>query len=196
MKLIVGLGNPGSLYKYNRHNIGFLLIDRLAKSFAVKTRLDRQTKSSWVKVRINNEDIILVRPFCYMNLSGVPVALLVSKYNIDFQRDLLVVFDDLDLDWGMIRIRPRGSSGGHKGVKSIIKALGSSDFARLRIGISKPGHPKTSYAKLQKKKVIDHVLSNLRGKEKKQLSEYLECACDCCEAWVSSGIDQAMNQFN
>ena len=196
MKLIVGLGNPGQLYKYNRHNIGFLLIDRLADSFGVKTRLDTGVKSSLVKVRIKKEDVILARPLCYMNLSGEPVALLVKKYHIEFKRDLLVLFDDLDLDWGRIRIKPRGSSGGHKGVESIIKALGSSEFASLRIGISKPRYPATQYTKLQKKKVIAHVLSNLGGKQRKELNEYLGRACDCCEAWVISGIDQAMNQFN
>jgi len=187
MRLIVGLGNPGGAYKYNRHNVGFLLIDRLTKDWQIKIKRDLTTRSYWGRGKIEDREVILARPYCFMNLSGQAVKLLLNKSGLNPQEDMLVVFDDLDLELGNLRIRPKGSAGGHKGASSIIKTLGSSDFARLRIGIGRPS---------PKKEVVDYVLGNWTQKERNQLIENLERAADCCKAWVTSGISKAMNKFN
>jgi PTH1 family peptidyl-tRNA hydrolase len=136
---------------------------------------------------IEDREVILARPYCFMNLSGQAVNLLLSKCGLDPEEEMLVAFDDLDLEWGDLRIRPKGSAGGHKGVNSIIKTLGSSDFARLRIGIGRP---------FPKKEIVDYVLGNWTRKESKQLIANLERAADCCKTWVTWGISKAMNKFN
>ena len=186
MKLIVGLGNPGKIYKYSRHNIGFLLIDILTKKWGIKLKRDLLTKSCFGKGKIEDKKVILACPLTFMNLSGHSVNLLLNKHDLG-PENMLVAFDDLDLEWGRIRIRPKGSSGGHKGVESIIRALGSCNFVRLRIGIGRPR---------QKKEVINHVLNSFSRREKDQLSEYLERAADCCKTWVILGTNKAMNKFN
>ncbi|MGD9014444.1 MAG: aminoacyl-tRNA hydrolase [Candidatus Omnitrophota bacterium] len=187
MRLIVGLGNPGEAYKHNRHNVGFLLIDRLSKDWRIKIKRDLTTWSYWGRGRVENKQVILARPNCFMNLSGHVVKLLLRKSGLNPQEDMLVVFDDLDLELGNLRIRPKGSAGGHKGAGSIIKTLGNSDFARLRIGIGRPS---------PKKEIVDYVLGNWTQKERKQLIGDLERAADCCKIWVTSGITKAMNKFN
>lgn len=184
--MIVGLGNPGRIYKYSRHNAGFLIIDRLAKSWKIKMRPDAATRSCLGKGRIEDAEVILAKTLCFMNLSGKSVNLILRKSNSNL-KDMLVVFDDLDLDWGEIRIRPRGGSGGHRGVKSMIDALGSSDFARLRFGIGRPG---------KKSAVVDYVLNKWTTEEKKELEVRLQRAVDCCRTWIISGINEAMNKFN
>ena len=194
MRLIIGLGNPGRTYKYSRHNIGFLLIDRLRKSWRVKLKRDAKARSYLGKGSIEGKEVILARPLCFMNLSGQVVNLLLKKYDLNPEY-MLVVFDDLDLEWGKIRIRPGGSSGGHKGVESIIKTLHSSNFARLRIGIGRPRLAKTLCESGQRKKVIDYVLSSWTRKEKDQLSENLERAVDCCKSWVIWGINKTMSEL-
>ncbi len=203
-KIIVGLGNPGQVYRYNRHNIGFLLIDRLSEESGIKVKLNLSLKASIGKGRVEESHLILAKPLCFMNLSGGSVSLLLKKYNLN-PENMLVVFDDLDLELGRIRIKPRGSSGGHKGAESIIKALGSSDFARLRIGIGRPTrrlYPKNKEnnrrgdSLKQKQKIVDYVLSRWTLKEKKQLDGYLQRAADCCKMWVVWGMTKAMNEFN
>jgi len=186
MKLIIGLGNPGRAYKYSRHNIGFLLIDKITKRWGIKIKRDLTTRSYLGKGKIENKEVILARPLYFMNLSGQGVNLLLKKYDLSTE-DMLVAVDDLDLEWGEIRIRPKGSSGGHKGIESIIKTLDSSDFARLRIGIGRPR---------RKQEVIDYVLSSWTRKEKNELGAYLERAADCCKTWVIWGINKAMSRFN
>lgn len=195
MKLIVGLGNPGRVYKYTRHNIGALLIDRLTREWGIKLKKDISTKSSLGKGIIEDRDVILASLLSFMNVAGHSVKLLLKKYDLSL-KDILVVFDDLDLEWGKTRIRPGGSSGGHKGIKSIISALDNSDFARLRIGIGRPHLRKGLSQPARDKQVMDYVLSNWTRKEKIQLSGYLEQAADCCKAWVIWGINKAMNKFN
>lgn len=195
MKLIVGLGNPGRVYKYTRHNIGFLLIDRLHREWGIKVKKDIAVKSCLGKGSIDEEEVILASPLCFMNLAGHSVKLLLKKYNLQL-KDILVVFDDLDLVWGKIRIRPSGSSGGHKGVESIIKALGSSDFARLRIGINRPVLGKKLTRNTRDREIMDYVLSNWTRRERAQLDINLEQAADCCKTWAVSGINKAMNKFN
>ena len=196
MKLIVGLGNPGRIYKYSRHNIGYLLIDRLSKMWSIKIKRDLATKSCWGEGRVEDKEVILARPLCFMNLVGHPISLLLKKYGLKPQEDMLVVLDDLDLEWGKIRIRSKGSSGGHNGIKSIINVLGSSDFARLRIGIGRPRTSKGLCKIRYDKSVVDYVLSSWTHREKDQLSECLERGVDCCETWVIWGINKAMNKFN
>ncbi|MFH1678799.1 MAG: aminoacyl-tRNA hydrolase [Candidatus Omnitrophota bacterium] len=186
MKLIVGLGNPGRTYKYSRHNIGFLVIERLAENLNIKMKLCAAMKIYLGRGRARGEEVILVKPLTFMNLSGQSVNLLFKKYDFGLE-DVLVVFDDVDLGWGKIRIRPKGSAGGHKGVKSIIDTLGSSNFARLRFGIGRPEF---------KAEVSDYVLSRWSKEEKKELAGCLNRAADCCENWVISGIDKSMDKFN
>ncbi|MFH1338976.1 MAG: aminoacyl-tRNA hydrolase [Candidatus Omnitrophota bacterium] len=186
MKLIVGLGNPGMAYKYSRHNVGFLIIDKIAKDWSIKIRTDTSIKSSLGKGAIEDGEVILAKPLCFMNRSGQPVKSILKKTGLNL-KDMLLVFDDLDLEWGKIRVRPYGGSGGHKGVKSIIDALGGSDFSRLRFGIGRPG---------KKSEVVDYVLNRWSNKEKKELEEYLQRAAECCRTWVVSGISEAMNKFN
>ena len=186
MKLIVGLGNPGQKYTYNRHNVGALLIGKLAAECKIKIRLDSTIGSYLGKGKYRNRKIIIARPRCFMNLSGKRVVVLAKRYELNPEQ-ILVVVDDLNLEWGKIRIKPKGSSGGHKGVESIIEALGDSNFARLRLGI---GRPK------QKKEVSDFVLSDWTKEEKRALDDNLQWAAECCKAWVVWDIEKVMNKFN
>lgn len=185
MKLIVGLGNPGKNYADSRHNIGFLVIKNLGKTY--KILLTRNTAFCLAgKGKIQNKPVIIALPLTYMNLSGLGISALIKKYKIEL-KDLLVICDDLDLEFGRMKIRPKGSSGGHKGLASIIGSLESQDFCRLRLGI---GRPKKSIA------VSEFVLSYFNKKEKKEMGLILEKAGDCCAFWVKAGIAETMNLFN
>ncbi len=186
MKLIVGLGNPGILYSNSRHNIGFSALKLLAHSTKTVLKKDKQAPALSAKARIGGEYIMLALPLTFMNLSGAAVNALVKKYKIDLN-DLLVVCDDLDLEFGRLKIRPCGSSAGQRGIESIINSLGSKDFARLRMGI---GRPRKS------QEASDYVLSRFNRKEGAQLKNILNAACDCCRMWISQGIDKSMNIFN
>ena len=197
MRLIVGLGNPGRTYRYTRHNVGFLLIDFLAKRWGVKIKRDLCIQASFGKGVVQDTEVILACPLCFMNRAGYSVNLMLRKYNLNPQEDMLVAFDDLDLEFGKIRIKPKGTSGGHRGVESIIKVLGCSDFARLRMGIGRPPPlAKTVSPSKRDKEVIGYVLSNWAPEETELLSEYLERAADCCSAWVICGMKKAMDKFN
>ncbi len=186
MKLIVGLGNPGSNYTESRHNAGFSVIKALSRNYKIPLKKDN-TFSLSGKGRIKNESIMLALPLTFMNLSGVAVSALIKKYKID-SGDLLVVCDDLDLDFGVIKIRPDGSSGGHRGLSSIIESLGTQEFPRLRIGIGRPSRGNIDAA--------DFVLSPFTKREKTEMKEVVGAACDCCRAWVIDGITESMNIFN
>lgn len=185
MKLIVGLGNPGSNYAESRHNIGFSVIKVLSRNYKIHLKKDSFSLSG--KGKMEGQAIILAEPLTFMNLSGVAVSALVRKYKIDLQ-DLLVVCDDLDLDFGVIKIRPGGSSGGHRGLSSIIGSLGTEDFPRLRIGIGRPSNGDRDAA--------DFVLSPFMKREKEKLKETMQSACDCCRMWVVEGMTDSMNVFN
>jgi len=139
MKLIAGLGNPGYRYKGTRHNAGFLIIEALAKTYKISLKKERGILSLSGKGRVNGCDVILAMPLTYMNLSGQAVVPLLKKYKIN-QQDLLVVCDDLDLELGRQKLKASGSSGGHRGLKSIADVLESQEFSRLRIGIGRPPH--------------------------------------------------------
>ena len=196
MKLIVGLGNPGRIHRYNRHNVGSLLVDRLAKIYGIKIRRDSATGCFVGQAHIRGQEVILARPLSFMNLVGNAVSPLLKKHRLGPKENLLVVCDDLDLELGKIRIRRKGSSGGHKGIDSIIKTLGSSEFPRLRIGIGRPYFTGSLAQEKKRERVVGYVLSNLRRREIKQIDLVLERAADCCKTWVIFGINKAMNRFN
>ncbi len=186
MKLIIGLGNPGRIYTESRHNAGFSVIKALSKIYKVPLKKDN-TFSLSGKSRIRAESLIFALPLTFMNLSGIAVNALIKKYKIDLE-NLLVVCDDLDLSFGVIKIRPSGSSAGHRGLRSIIDSLGSQEFSRLRIGIGRPLQNNTDAASF--------VLSPFTKKEKKEIKEIIGLACDCCRVWARKGITESMNMFN
>ncbi len=186
MKLIVGLGNPGRIYSESRHNIGFSVIKALSKIYKIPLKKDN-TFSLSGKGKLEGENLILALPLTFMNLSGIAVSALIKKYKIDLD-NLLVVCDDLDLDFGVIKIRPSGSSAGHRGLGSIIDSLGSQGFSRLRIGIGRPLRDNTDASSF--------VLSSFAKKEKGKIKELIELACDCCRVWATKGITESMNIFN
>ena len=187
MHLIVGLGNPGKEYEWSRHNVGFMLIDRLAADAGVmvKRRDCRALSGSAV---IEGERVKLVKPQTFMNLSGGAVACLIAKANLDeVGRSLIVISDDLALPFGMIRLRARGSAGGHNGLKSIIAVLGTHEFVRLRIGIQ-PEHPVGDAKKF--------VLDEFASAEKRALKEILERSADAVRSVLRDGIAKTMSLYN
>ena len=185
-KLIVGLGNPGLIYAGSRHNIGFVVLKSLAGSLKINFKRDSSVSSLVAKGKLLAQDVVLALPQTYMNLSGIAVAALLKKFKIN-PKDLLVVCDDLDLELGKMKIRPQGSSGGQRGVESIIERLGTQDFGRLRIGIGRPKSPQDA---------SKYVLSGFLRKEKVSVRQIEEDAVSCCLSWVKNGIVQTMNMFN
>ena len=184
LKLIVGLGNPGPKYARNRHNVGYQFVDSLAKAHDLA--FARQQFHARVAAgRIAGQRVSLAKPLTFMNLSGKAVGALMRFYKLT-PSDLLVVYDDLDLPLGKVRIRAGGGSGGHKGMKSIIERLGTHDFARLRIGIGRPpaGDP------------INYVLQNLSNEEMIDLERAFARSGEAVIVWLNDGIGVAMNQFN
>lgn len=186
MKLIVGLGNPGIEYQFTPHNIGFLAIDRLAEQCGVMVD-NRHCKALTARARIGKEEVLLAKPETYMNLTGLSVLELVRKYEVDPLKDLLVVYDELDLPLGAIRIRERGSSAGHKGIESVIGALGTEEIPRMRLGIA-PNHPVKDGSR--------YVLSQFRKLQLVALDEMLDKAAEAVKVIVNDGISVAMNRFN
>lgn len=186
MKLIVGLGNPGYIYADSRHNLGFSAVKALARRYRVSLKKDRFAQALSGRCKIEGEVVMLAMPLSFMNLAGPVVKALLKRYAVS-PDELLVVLDDLDLEFGRIRLRRSGSSGGHRGLASVIESLGNFKFARLRIGIGRPQ---------EELKTSDYVLSPFLRKEKQQLKETMEIACECCRAWVIFGIAEAMNKFN
>lgn len=186
MKLIVGLGNPGLIYAGSRHNIGFEIVKYLAKASKVALKKEKGIRALSGKLRIGPCDILLALPLTFMNLSGEAVASLIKKYKVSIS-DLLIVCDDLDLDFGRIRVRTCGSSAGHRGVESVINSLKSDKFNRLRIGIGRPG---------EKKDTKDFVLSRFNRREKINIPKIIDKAKNCCMEWVEGGAVCAMNSFN
>ena len=186
MKLIVGLGNPGIEYQFTPHNLGFLTIDRLADDIGVEVR-NRNCRALTARAAIEEQQVLLAKPETYMNLSGMAVRELVGKYEADPGKDLIVVYDELDLPLGRIRIRQRGSSAGHNGMESIIGALGTQEFLRVRLGVGPD------------KKVGDgakYLLSPFRKAQLKLLDEILDAASDAVRVILKDGPAVAMNRFN
>jgi len=193
MKLIVGLGNPGQVYAHNRHNIGFICLKHLARTQGIK--LDKkQGKARIGRGEVAGAEAVLARPQTYMNLSGESVVLLVRKFNIKLG-DLLVIHDDLDLPLGKIRISRGSSSGGHRGVSSIIYSLGSQDFARLRVGIGRPA-PAGGYNQIGEDDIVRYVLNDFTGEEKGVITPVIPMVSEAALCFLSEGISQAMNRYN
>jgi peptidyl-tRNA hydrolase, PTH1 family len=185
MRLIVGLGNPGPEYQWTPHNLGFLAVDELANRSGI--RVERPEAQSLVGLgRVAGEEIILAKPQTYMNLSGNAVGRLMDKYEVE-PADLLVMFDERDLPWGMIRIGERGSPGTHNGAKSVTDAVGTQDFARLRLGCG-PDHPVGDLAA--------YVLRPMKKAELEVAGEMVATAGDAVELLLTQGIAAAMNKFN
>jgi len=183
--LIVGLGNPGREYKDNRHNLGFMLIDRL--SVRLNARLSRmQAKALVGTVNYESNKLILAKPQTYMNLSGQSIQGLAHFYKLPLE-NMIVAHDDLDLPFGIVRIRPGGGPGGQKGVASTIQRLGTKDFRRLRIGIGRPPG---------RMDPADYVLQNFAEADLTLLSEILDHAADAVLTFVTEGLDAAMNKYN
>jgi peptidyl-tRNA hydrolase, PTH1 family len=185
MFLIVGLGNPGTEYACTRHNLGFMLIDKLARDADAMVKRS-ECRSLVGNATIERERVTLVKPQTYMNLSGEAVSCLNAKYEIDPDA-LIVISDDLALPFGAIRLRERGSDGGHNGLKSIIDALGTNEFLRLRIGIQ-PEHPITDAKRF--------VLSEFSRDEKLGLDEILERSAQAVRSVIQDGMAKAMSLFN
>jgi peptidyl-tRNA hydrolase, PTH1 family len=186
VKLIVGLGNPGIEYQFTPHNLGFLTIDRIANSLGIEVR-NRQCRALTARTTIADEPIILVKPETYMNLSGLSVGELVAEHQVDVQRDLIVIYDELDLPLGTIRIRQRGSSAGHNGMESILGALGTDEFLRVRLGVA-PDH-----------KVVDgvkYLLAPFRKAQEKAIDELIDLGAQAVEVILKEGPAAAMNRFN
>ncbi len=186
MKLIVGLGNPGILYTGSKHNIGFGVVRHLAKAQKVTLKKERGLRALSAKTKINDFDVLLALPLTFMNLSGEAVAALLKKYKVALA-DLLIVGDELDLEFGRLKIRPRGTSAGHRGIKSIIDHLGKDEFSRVRIGI---GRPKGNF------EAAGFVLAPFNKREKAQLPGIIHAAAECCRYWVNAGSEKSMNIFN
>jgi len=182
VKMICGLGNPGRQYAHTRHNIGFDTLDLFAGRKHLKI-LSRQAKALTATLDMSGQSALLVKPQTYMNLSGESVAYLARKFRV-LPQDLIVVVDDLDLPLGKIRIRGSGSSGGHKGLASIIARLGSADFVRIRVGIGRQGD------------AIDHVLSRFNRREQEIVEAAISTAADALDAILEDGLEAAMNRYN
>lgn len=182
MKLIVGLGNPGRTYKKNRHNLGFLALDSVAHHCKVKIA-KRKFNALHTVVTLGGEQIVLVKPLTFMNLSGKAVRSFIDYYDIDFQHDLLVIVDDVHLSFGKMRIRKQGSAGGHNGLHSIIVSLETPLFARLRVGIDKPLHEGC---------LTSHVLGNFSKEEAGQVPEILEAVKEVIVRWCEKGTAACM----
>ena len=183
--LLVGLGNPGREYQTNRHNYGFMLIDRIAVRLNARG-LKVQSKAIVTSATYEDRKLILAKPQTYMNLSGQSIQGLAHFYKLPME-NMLVAYDDLDLPFGTIRLRPGGGPGGQKGVASTIERLGTKDFARLRLGIGRPPGRMDPSA---------YVLQNFSRDEMKTLSEILDRAADAALEFVMNGLDKAMNKFN
>ena len=187
MKLVVGLGNPGPEYRNSRHNLGFMALDALAKDLLLEFKLDKDSRSMRTTTFFNNkEDVVLCKPLTYMNLSGESVLKL-KTINKLTARDILVVCDDISLELGRLRIRAKGSSGGHKGLNSITKVLGSNELSRLRVGVSLPK---------KNQDVSDYVLTNFSSSEKKTIRQALDTAKEAVVCRLKEGIETAMNKYN
>jgi len=190
--LVVGLGNPGIEYQFTPHNVGFLAIDRLAEQDGVSIS-NRRCRALTATTRISGRDVVLAKPETYMNLSGLSVQALVRELRADPARDLIVIYDEIALSLGSLRIRERGSAGGHNGVKSISGALGSEEWLRIRIGIAPPGEEAAERARRGRK---DYVLTPMRKAQLVVLDEVLDRTTQAVEMVLAQGPGPAMNAFN
>ena len=186
MYLIAGLGNPGRQYEHTRHNIGFDTVDVLVEEYQVPQSGVR-CKGMYGKGMIAGEKVILLKPLTYMNLSGESVRGIADYFKIDPESQLIVIYDDIDLEPGQLRIRKKGSAGGHNGIKHIIQQLGTQTFVRIKVGVG---------AKPKGWDLADHVLGRFGSNERKLVEEAQERACKAVEMILANSVDAAMNQFN
>ena len=184
MRIVVGLGNPGAQYEKTRHNVGWMVLDRLADRAEWSGRGRTRDACAIVAGRFRGLDLVLAKPLTFMNESGLAVRKVLARERAPLV-DLLVVADDFALPFGKLRFREGGSAGGHNGLRSIIDELGTEKFSRLRVGIGEPSQD-----------AIDHVLSQFSRGEKTRLSELLDAAADAVEAWAREGTNKAANHFN
>jgi peptidyl-tRNA hydrolase, PTH1 family len=185
VKLFVGLGNPGRQYDKTRHNIGFEVIDELSKRWNIP--LDQaKHKGLYGKGFVGGEKAILLKPLTYMNLSGESIRAVMDFYDIDLD-DLVVIYDDLDMPTGRIRLRQKGSAGGHNGIKSTIAHTGTQEFKRIRVGISRPTNGMA---------ITDWVLGRFTAEENEQMAEAVMKSADACEEWMKKPFLEVMNTFN
>jgi PTH1 family peptidyl-tRNA hydrolase len=185
MFLVAGLGNPGEEYAESPHNLGFLTVDCLSGRYGI--RVNRKDSRAFIGVgEIDGHPVMLAKPQTYMNLSGTSLAPLMEKHSIG-PENLVVVYDELDLPWQALRIKPKGSAAGHNGMKSVIASLGTSDLVRVRLGIH-PGRPIESGK--------DFVLAPIKRSQKKELEEFVGYAADAVRSIIAEGVEKAMTKYN
>ncbi|MDB6022731.1 MAG: pth [Pedosphaera sp.] len=189
LHLIVGLGNPGAKYARTRHNIGFQLVERLAAGWRVDWTTEKKFQARVARVERSGKPVLLAEPQTFMNASGETVGAMAAFYRLPLPR-ILVTLDDADLPLGEIRLRMRGSSGGHHGFESIEQQIGSRDFPRLRLGIGRTG------AGNGRREITDYVLAPFSAAETAVVEQVLKAACAQVECWLDAGIEKAMSQFN
>ncbi|MGE5443866.1 MAG: aminoacyl-tRNA hydrolase [Ignavibacteriales bacterium] len=185
MILVAGLGNPGKEYSSSRHNVGFIVVDEIAKRLGISLK-KKGFRSLFAEALLEEKKIILLKPQTYMNLSGDAVSDAVEFFKISL-KDIIVVHDEIDLPLGSMKIKTGGGSAGHKGVRSIVNCLGDSGFVRVRVGVGKP---------LQKSEVIGHVLSGFGKEEKRIMEDMVVRAADAVLEIILRGLESAMNKFN
>ncbi|WP_346355201.1 aminoacyl-tRNA hydrolase [Azotosporobacter soli] len=185
MKIIVGLGNPGQEYSATKHNVGFMVLDELASRWNV-TGWRKRSNAEVAEYRLGSEAVLLVKPQTYMNLSGTAVGELARWYKVA-EEDIVVIFDDMDLPTGKLRLRMKGGSGGHRGIESLLQHLAKDSFLRLRMGI---GRPPAGW------QVVDYVLSRFTAEEQPLIAAAIERSAEAVEAIVKDGMNKAMNLFN
>ena len=191
MKLIVGLGNPGRIYAHNRHNVGFMCLNYFARLHSV--RFDhRQCRARVGIAEIGGEELLVAKPGAFMNVSGGPVTCLLHRRKIPLS-NLLIIYDDMDLPAGRIRLRKSGSSGGHKGMNSIISALGSDAFSRIRVGI---GRPQLGEQSMSEDAVVNYVLSDFSPREEAVIKPVVTRVAEAIDFFITEGIEAAMSKFN
>jgi PTH1 family peptidyl-tRNA hydrolase len=184
LKLVVGLGNPGGQYADTRHNVGWMVLDRVADRAGWAGRGRTRDAAAIVQGRFHGLDLTLARPLTFMNDSGIAVRKLLARERAPLA-EMLVVVDDFNLPFGKLRFREGGGAGGHNGLRSIIEELGSEKFPRMRVGIGDP-----------RRRAIDHVLSRFEPDERQRLDELLDAAADAVETWAREGTNKAANRFN
>jgi len=188
LKIVVGLGNPGLKYEFTRHNIGFRIVDSLARDIEIEFKKVKSYYSLISRGMINNHKVMLIKPQTFMNLNGRAVSKVVSYYKIPL-RDLLIVYDDLNLELGQVRIRKKGSAGGHKGIESIMQYLYSEEIPRLRIGI---GNPSVNF----NFDCVSYVLSNFNGDEKDKIKKVIQLSTEAIKTIIEDGFEKAMRKYN
>ncbi len=185
MRLIVGLGNPGRAYSHTRHNVGFDVLDRLAERLNVAFAREKFS-GQIAEARLDGRKILLLKPLTFMNLSGDSVAQ-AARYHADGPGEILVVYDEVDLPLGKVRLRKNGTGGTHNGMKSVIERLGSEDVPRLRVGVG---------AEAQRGERVGHVLGKFRPDERESIDLAMDTAVEACLCCIREGLDAAMNRYN